>query len=195
MPSTDERGLSASGKRFAIATPHWAATRAGVAAFDAGGNAVDAALAAAVTLAVVYPHMCGVGGDLFALVQAVNGQTIALNASGAAPLAIDASAIRATHDGMPEYGPLTITVPGIVSGWASLAELGADLPFERAFEPAIAHARDGIPVASSLASSRATARHSQKATPSCNPAWQPRWKRSRSRVRPSSTAERSAPVS
>ena len=152
MPSTDERALSASGKRFAIATPHWAATRAGVVAFDAGGNAVDAALAAAVTLAVVYPHMCGVGGDLFALVQAVNGQTIALNASGAAPRAIDAQAIRATHDAMPEYGPLTITVPGTVSGWASLAELGADLSLERAFQPAITHARDGISVARSLAS-------------------------------------------
>src|SRR6266508_2783211 len=138
MPSTDQLTLSASGKRFAIATPHWAATRAGVAAFDAGGNAVDAALAAAVALAVVYPHMCGVGGDLFALVQAVNGQ-----------------AIRTTHDAMPEYGPLTITVPGTVSGWASLAELGADLPLERAFQPAIAHARDGIPVARSLASSLA----------------------------------------
>ena len=155
MPAMDERSLSASGKRFAIATPHWAATKAGVAAFDDGGNAVDAALAAAVTLAVVYPHMCGVGGDLFALVQAANGQTIALNASGGAPRAIDAWAIRATHQAMPEYGPLTITVPGAVSGWASLATLGADLPLERAFQPAIAHARHGIPVARSLASSLA----------------------------------------
>ena len=155
MPSMEERSLSASGKRFAIATPHWAATKAGVAAFDAGGNAVDAALAAAITLAVVYPHMCGVGGDLFALVQALNGQTVALNASGAAPRAIDARAIRATHDAMPEYHPLAITVPGAVSGWASLATLGADLPLERAFQPAIAHARGGIPVARSLASSLA----------------------------------------
>ncbi len=155
LPSTEGRALSASGKRFAIATPHWAATRAGVAAFDAGGNAVDAALAAAVTLAVVYPHMCGVGGDLFALVQAVNGQTIALNASGAAPLAIDVEAIRAKHEAMPEYGPLTITVPGAVSGWAALAELGADLPLQRAFGPAVEYARDGIPVARSLASSLA----------------------------------------
>jgi len=155
MQPTNERRLSASGKRFAIATPHWAATQAGVEAFDAGGNAVDAALAAAVTLAVVYPHMCGVGGDLFALVQALNGQTIALNASGAAPSAIDVEAIRATHDAMPEYGPLSITVPGAVSGWAALAELGADLPFERAFQPAIAHARDGAAVGSSLASSLA----------------------------------------
>src|SRR5438876_892021 len=54
---------SASGPTWAIATPHEEATRAGAAAFEGGGNAVDAALRAATVLAVVYPHMCGVGGD------------------------------------------------------------------------------------------------------------------------------------
>jgi gamma-glutamyltranspeptidase len=61
----------ASGARWAIASPHLAATRAGAEAFEAGGNALDAALAAAVTLAVAYPHMCGVGGDLFAVLLSV----------------------------------------------------------------------------------------------------------------------------
>ncbi len=150
-----ERRLSATGKRYAIATPHWAATRAGVAAFEAGGTAVDAALAAAITLAVVYPHMCGVGGDLFALVQAMNGQTIALNASGAAAASIDVDAVRGEHAEMPEHGPLTITVPGAVSGWAALVGLGAELGFARAFESAVAAARDGVAVARSLASSLA----------------------------------------
>ncbi len=150
-----ERQLSATGKRYAIATPHRAATDAGVAAFEDGGNAVDAALAAAITLAVVYPHMCGVGGDLFALVQTLNGQTVALNASGAAPRPIDVGAIRGVGDTMPEHGPLTITVPGAVSGWAALVKLGADLGFERAFARAIAHAQGGVPVAPSLASSLA----------------------------------------
>ena len=65
--------LAASGARWAIATPHGAATQAGADAFAEGGNAVDAALAAAVTLAVVYPHMCGAGGDLFALVREPDG--------------------------------------------------------------------------------------------------------------------------
>ncbi len=153
--SVSERRLSATGKRYAIATPHWAATEAGVAAFEAGGTAVDAALAAAITLAVVYPHMCGVGGDLFALVQAMNGQTIALNASGAAPVSIDVEAIRSENDVIPEYDPLTITVPGAVSGWAALVGLGAELGFARAFESAMAHARDGMAVARSLASSLA----------------------------------------
>ena len=146
-----QRHLSASGTRFAIATPHIAATRAGVAAFDIGGNALDAALAAAVTLAVVYPHMCGVGGDLFALVQEPDGRTIALNASGAAPRGIDVDAVRTLGSTMPEYGPLSVTVPGAVSGWAALHRLGAAMPFARAFDDAIRHGRDGIEVAPSLA--------------------------------------------
>jgi gamma-glutamyltranspeptidase/glutathione hydrolase len=137
--------------RFAIATPHVAATRAGTAAFEEGGNAVDAALAAAVTLAVVYPHMCGVGGDLFALVQEPEGQTIALNASGAAPRALGLEAVRSAHDAMSEYGPLTITVPGAVSGWAALHRLGGVLPFERAFHDAVLFARGGVEVSHSLA--------------------------------------------
>jgi gamma-glutamyltranspeptidase len=61
--------LHATGTRWAIATPHTVATEAGAVAFERGGNALDAALVAAVTLAVSYPHNCGVGGDLFALVQ------------------------------------------------------------------------------------------------------------------------------
>ncbi len=150
-----ERPLSAEGTRFAIAAPHFEATRAGLAAFDAGGNAIDAALAAAVTLAVVYPMACGVGGDLFALVQQPDGRVTALNASGAAPLEMDLDALRRLGDDMPERGPFTITVPGAVSGWQALHRLGAALPWELAFGPAIGFARDGVAVASSLALSLA----------------------------------------
>ena len=77
--------LGASGRTWAVATPHALATEAAAVAFERGGNAVDAALAAATTLAVVYPHMCGVGGDLFALVQHPAGDVVAINASGRAP--------------------------------------------------------------------------------------------------------------
>lgn len=143
------RALSATGRRIAVAAPHWAATRAGIAAFEAGGNAVDAALAAATTLAVVYPDMCGVGGDLFALVREPEGRTVAINASGAACAGIDVETLRATGPTMPERGPMTITVPGAVSGWDALARW-SNLGWARAFEHAIGWARDGVPVAPSL---------------------------------------------
>ena len=79
----------ATGRTWAIATPHTLATEAAAIAFERGGNAIDAALAAATTLAVVYPHMCGVGGDLFALVQHPAGDVVAINASGRAPAGAD----------------------------------------------------------------------------------------------------------
>ncbi|HEY7667694.1 MAG TPA: gamma-glutamyltransferase [Actinomycetota bacterium] len=143
--------LSAAGERWALATPHALATEAGAVAFERGGNALDAALAAAVTLAVVYPHMCGVGGDLFALIQRPDGQTVALNASGRAPARLDVDRIRARHREMPSRGPDVITVPGAVSGWDVLHREGALLPWADAFTPAIAYAHGGVAVSRSLA--------------------------------------------
>jgi oxamate amidohydrolase len=145
--------LSAGGERWAIATPHALATEAGGVAFERGGNALDAALAAAVTLAVVYPHMCGVGGDLFALVQRPDGQTIAINASGRSPAGVDPHAVRTRHDRMPERGPDALTVPGAVSGWDLLHREGGVLPWADAFTAAIAYAHGGVAVAPSLAAS------------------------------------------
>jgi len=141
----------ASGTSWAIATPHTAATEAGAVAFERGGNALDAALAAAVTLAVSYPHNCGVGGDLFALVQRPDGETVAINASGRAPAGVDADALRAAHGThMPELGPDTVTVPGAVSGWATLHDEGAWLPWSEAFGAGIALAHGGVAVSRSL---------------------------------------------
>jgi gamma-glutamyltranspeptidase len=143
--------LRATGTQWAIATPHTVATEAGAVAFERGGNAVDAALAAAVTLAVSYPHNCGVGGDLFALVQRPDGATIAINASGRAPAETNPDALRARHGTtMPEVGPDSITVPGAVSGWATLHDEGARLPWAEAFGPAIALAYGGVAVSRSL---------------------------------------------
>jgi oxamate amidohydrolase len=148
-----ERALSGTGRRFAIATPHVAATAAGLEAFDSGGNAVDAALAAATTLAVVYPHMCGVGGDLFALIHEPDGRTVVLNASGASPAASDMDSLARQFEAMPESGPHAVTVPGAVSGWWQLGTHWSDLGFSRAFTRAISLARDGTAVARSLAES------------------------------------------
>lgn len=136
--------LAATGTRWAIATPHAAATDAGADAFDRGGNAIDAALAAATTLAVAYPHMCGVGGDLFALVQEPDGETIAVSSSGRSPAALDVAAVRAAHDAVPDRGPIPITVPGAVAGWEALHARGARLGWRAAFARAIALARDGV---------------------------------------------------
>lgn len=147
----DGRRLAAAGSGWAIATPHRAATEAGAEAFRGGGNAIDAALAAAVTLAVAYPHMCGAGGDLFALVQQPDGQVTAVNASGAAPMAVDPDELRRAGPAVPERGPAPITVPGAVSGWATLARLGSTNGFARAFPGAVRYAEGGVPVARSLA--------------------------------------------
>jgi gamma-glutamyltranspeptidase len=144
--------LAARGTEWAVATPHDAATEAASAVFRDGGNAVDAALTAATVLSVVYPHMCGVGGDLFALVRTPDGGAAAIISSGAAPREIDVDAVRARHREMPEFGPIPVTVPGTVSGWHALLAHGGTIPWKRAFEPAIGFASHGVPVARSLAS-------------------------------------------
>jgi gamma-glutamyltranspeptidase/glutathione hydrolase len=141
--------LRAEGNHWAIATPHAEATRAGVAAFERGGTAMDAAVHAAITLAVVYPHMCGVGGDLFALVQRADGEVVAINASGRSPAAAGADELLGL-DEVPIRGPIPITVPGAVSGWHAIAATGATLPWEDAFASAIAFAADGVAVSRSL---------------------------------------------
>ncbi len=131
-PPRDREGFSARGERWAVATPHPYASEAAAGAFASGGNAVDAALHAAVTLAVVYPHMCGVGGDLFALVQNPDGKLVAIDSSGRAPAGADAEGLRAANGTtMPDAGPQTITVPGAVGGWDAVHRQGAVLPWRR----------------------------------------------------------------
>ena len=141
---------SARGDGFAVATPHRAATDAAVAAFQAGGNSVDAALAASAVLAVVYPHMCGIGGDLFAIVSN-QGTTVAVNGSGAAASGMDADWVRAEYGTMPTDGPLSVSVPGAVCAWDLLAGRFGKLGFSAAMAPAMEAARSGVPVSSSVA--------------------------------------------
>jgi gamma-glutamyltranspeptidase len=128
--------------RYAIATPHAAATDAGRAVFEAGGNAADAALAAACVLVVVYPHMCSIGGDVMALVH--DGRMHAINGSGRSPAALE-SAPPSPRD------IATITVPGAPSAWQAIAERWGSRPIALAIEEAARLAADGVPVARSLA--------------------------------------------
>ncbi|OMQ13869.1 tyramine oxidase, partial [Modestobacter sp. VKM Ac-2676] len=101
---------------IAVAAPHADAVDAAVAAVTDGGNAIDAALAAATALAVVYPHQCGVGGDLIALVRRPGEDVVAVLSAGSAPAGIDTDAL-AREARMPRQGAQTVTVPGAVAGW------------------------------------------------------------------------------
>jgi gamma-glutamyltranspeptidase len=131
----------------ALAAPHPAAVEAGRAVVAAGGNAIDAALAAAAALTVVYPHQCSVGGDLIAVVRPAGGAPRAVLSAGAAAEAIDLGGATV----MPTSGPLTVTVPGVVAGWAAVAGLGARLGWDDWLGPAVTLARTGVPVSPGLA--------------------------------------------
>lgn len=124
-----------------VCTAQPLASSAGLRALQQGGNAVDAALAAAITLTVVEPCMNGIGGDAFALVW--DGQRMhGLNASGRSPRAWT-RAHFARYEAMPPRGWDAVTVPGAVSGWRALSQRFGKLPFGDLFESAIRYARDG----------------------------------------------------
>jgi len=105
--------------RNAVATSQPLATQAGIAMLAKGGNAVDAALATAITLAVVEPCSNGLGSDLFALVW-TGSELVGLNASGRAPAAWNPGRF-AGRTAMHERGWETVTIPGAVSGWRALS--------------------------------------------------------------------------
>jgi len=137
----------------ALATPHALATEAGTQAYRDGGNAIDAAIAAAAVLTVVYPHNVALGGDLIALVRTPEGTVRCVNASGWAGAATDVTELRARHGGsLPARGADPVTVPGGVRGWEALRRFGAHLDWTAALSAAETVARTGAPVAPSLAS-------------------------------------------
>lgn len=125
-----------------------AAAEAGAAMLRQGGNAVDAALAAAAALCVVEPMMTGLGGDAFALMwSAEEGRLVGLNGSGRAPFAADVDAYRREgHEIMPRHGIHSATVPGAVHAWESLSWRFGALPLRRILEPAIHLAEEGFAV-------------------------------------------------
>ena len=135
--------------RNLVATSQPLAAQAGLQALARGGNAVDAALACAITLTVVEPTMNGLGGDAFALVWH-EGVLYGLNASGRAPAAWTPQHF-AGRKSMPERGWGSVTVPGVVSSWVALSKRFGRLPFADLFEAAIRYARDGFAVTSVIA--------------------------------------------
>jgi gamma-glutamyltranspeptidase / glutathione hydrolase len=145
--------FNATGTAGIVAAADALATSAGVSILRRGGNAVDAAIATNAAIAVVGPHMCGMGGDLFALIHR-DGQVFALNASGRAGAGSSADALRAdgfTH--MPFRNDVrTVTVPGCVDGWIALHERFGSLPFADLLAPALRLATEGFPASPVLVS-------------------------------------------
>lgn len=131
-----------------IAAAHPLTVEAGLHVLRSGGNAVDAAVAAAMTAAVVMPEMCGLGGDLFAIVQAPGAPPLAILGSGVAPRAATLAQMQAAGDGgkMPLTGPLSIGVPGMVHAYGALVERFGTRPLGELAAAAIAHAEDGFPL-------------------------------------------------
>jgi gamma-glutamyltranspeptidase/glutathione hydrolase len=130
--------------RNVVATSQPLAAQAGLRMLLAGGNAVDAAIAAAITLTVVEPTSNGIGGDAFAI--AWDGKTLqGLNSSGRSPKAWSPKRF-AGLGAMPASGWDSVTVPGAVAAWAALSQRLGKLPFPELFRPAVAYARHGFAV-------------------------------------------------
>ena len=118
------------------------AGQAGLAMLAKGGNAVDAVLAAAITLTIVEPTGNGIGSDAFAILW--DGKKLhGLNASGRSPAGWTIERFE-KMGGIPERGWDTVTVPGAVSGWVELSKRHGKLPFEELFDPAINYAQNGF---------------------------------------------------
>jgi gamma-glutamyltranspeptidase len=143
------------GTRGMVTSPHSLASAAGVDVLRAGGSAIDAAIATSAVLAVVYPHMTGVGGDAFWLIHdGASGDVKYLNGGGKAAAASTLSAME--QRGLKEIPlqgivPATLTVPGSVASWIAAHEAHGRLPLARVLESAISYARDGFPVGARLA--------------------------------------------
>ncbi|MGQ9367002.1 gamma-glutamyltransferase family protein [Azospirillum sp. ST 5-10] len=142
-------------RRGMVTSPHHLASEAGLRVLRDGGNAVEAAVAVAATLAVVYPHMTSIGGDGFWLIAEPGRDPVAVDACGATGAAV-APALYDGHAAIPWRGPLAAnTVAGTLSGWQAAlgvaAGWGAALPLGRLLEDAVHHAESGFAVTDSQA--------------------------------------------
>ena len=140
-----------------VATSQPLATDVGLGILKKGGSAVDAAIAANAALGLMEPHMCGVGGDLFAIVWDEKEQQLhGLNASGRSPGSLDHGELsgrlrRLGTRRIPANSILSVSVPGAVHGWTTLHDRFGKLPFAELLAPAIRYAERGFPVSPVIA--------------------------------------------
>lgn len=136
-----------------VCTSHPLSTQAAIEVLRAGGNAIDAAIAANAMEGVVEPHVNGIGGDIYAIVwDAKTKKLYGLNGSGRSPysLTLDEFKKRGLKH-IPALGPLPVSVPGCVDGWFELHKKFGSMPMERVLSHAISYARNGFPVHDELA--------------------------------------------
>ena len=137
-----------------VATSQPLASAAGLEILRRGGNAIDAAVAAAAVLSVTEPHMTGIGGDMFAIVWLAKEQKlVALNASGRAGSLMTRATLQARGFRVgSQQGVMSVTVPGALAGWDKLVRTHGRRTLAQALQPAIGYARDGFPVSPIIAS-------------------------------------------
>jgi len=156
--------LSASSRRGVVVAPHSLAAEAGAAILKEGGNAIEAAVAAAAAIVPAYPHMNHIGGDGFWIVREPSGKIRYIEAAGYAGAKATIDFYKAQGlDAVPERGPnAALTVPGAIGGWQLVLDasrtLGGKMPLARLVEAAIAIARKGTPVGKSMVARFASAR-------------------------------------
>ena len=151
----------ASGDQGMVVTNHPLATAAGTEMLAAGGNAVDAAIAALFTLSVVEPMMVGIFGGGVAHIRMKDGDHVVLDGLSAAPLAASADTFQTIADSGPDYmkvagreteiGPKAVATPGNLRGWCDALESFGTLPLDHVMAPAIRHAEQGFAVTPYLA--------------------------------------------
>ncbi len=142
----------AYGVQGMVATSVPSATLAALEVLKSGGNAVDAAIAAAAVLAVVEPHMTGIGGDCFALVAPASGGVFAVDGSGRAPAGATIERLRAEGlSAIPATSPHAVTIPGALAAWELLRTRFGTKPLDELLRPAIRLADEGFPVTARVA--------------------------------------------
>lgn len=150
MPEFHSHRSAIYGKGGMVATSQPLATAAGLEILARGGNAADAAVAAAAALNVTEPTSTGLGGDMFALFyDAQTQQVTALNGSGRAPAGLTLERLRreGLDSALPPFHPHTVTVPGACAGWCDLVERHGTLAMVEILSPAVRLAEQGFPVA------------------------------------------------